>query len=335
MVLGLAVETSCDETAVCLYDTERGILKNLVSSQVKLHAPYGGVVPELSAREHVKSINLLLDDVFKNAGLGYRDLDFVAVTVAPGLILSLVVGVAAAKAIAHAYKKPLIPVHHLEGHIYSAFLEKAVSYPFLALIISGGHTELYKVKNFGRYKFLGGTLDDSVGEAFDKVARMLGFPYPGGPYIDKLAQKGKPTVDFPTPKVKGEYNFSFSGLKTAVLNFIRKNPKYPKEDIAASFQKKVADILVEKTFRALEDFRLRRLVVVGGVAANSEIRKRFSEEATKRKVELFIPSLKFATDNAAMIAYAGALRYKIGKYAPLNINAYPNYPLEKFGLDWT
>jgi N6-L-threonylcarbamoyladenine synthase len=178
-------------------------------------------------------------------------------------------------------------------------------------------------------------LDDSVGEAFDKVARMLGYPYPGGPYIDKLAQKGKPTVDFPTPKVKGKYNFSFSGLKTAVLNFIKKHPNYPKENIAASFQKKVADILVEKTFRALKDLGLKRLVVVGGVAANSEIRKRFTEEAKRANVELFIPSLKFTTDNAAMIAYAGALRYKIGIFAPLDINAYPNYPLEKFGLDWT
>jgi len=335
MALGLAIETSCDETAVCLYDTEKGILSNLISSQVKLHAPYGGVVPELSAREHVRSINILLEEVFKNTGVGYTDLNFIAVTVAPGLILSLVVGVAAAKSIAHAYSLPLVPVHHLEGHIYSAFLKKPVSYPFLALIISGGHTELYKVEKFGRYLFLGGTLDDSVGEAFDKVARMLGFPYPGGPHIDKLAQKGKPTINFPTPKVKGRYNFSFSGLKTAVLNFIRKNPNYPKEDIAASFQKKVADILVEKTFRALKDLKLNRLVVVGGVAANSEIRRRFTEEAKKVNAELFIPSLKFSTDNAAMIAYAGALRYKKGKFAPLDINAYPNYPLEKFGLDWT
>ncbi|MEO2153761.1 MAG: tRNA (adenosine(37)-N6)-threonylcarbamoyltransferase complex transferase subunit TsaD [Aquificota bacterium] len=342
--VGLAIETSCDETGVAIFDSSKGILANLVSSQVKLHAPFGGVVPELSAREHVKNINPLLEEALRQANIGWEDIDYVAVTVAPGLILSLVVGVAAAKAIAHAYKKPLVPVHHLEGHIYSAFLEKVeknpkeeepIKYPFLALVISGGHTELYYVKGFSQYQTVGQTLDDSVGEAFDKVARMLGFPYPGGPHIDRLAQKGKASIKFPTPRVKGEYNFSFSGLKTSVLNFIRKNPSYPKEDIAASFQKKVAEILAEKTFKALRDLKLNRLVVVGGVAANSEIRKVFKEKAQQMGVELYIPSLKYATDNAAMIAYAGFLRWKRKGFAPLDINASPNYPLEKFGKDWS
>jgi N6-L-threonylcarbamoyladenine synthase len=334
MALGLAIETSCDETAVALYDTEIGLIKHLISSQVKLHAPYGGVVPELSAREHVKNLNILLAELFKDLPHKVENIDFIAFTLTPGLILSLVVGVGAAKAIAHYLDKPLVPVHHLEGHIYSVFLTKKVEYPFISLIVSGGHTELYLVKGFGKYHFLGGTLDDSVGEAFDKVARMLGFPYPGGPHIDKLAQKGKPSIEFPTPKVKGEFNFSFSGLKTAVLNFLRKYPDYPKEDIAASFQKKVTEILEEKTLKALEKFKVKRLTVVGGVAANSELRKVFSR-LKEKGIDVYLPEMEFTGDNAAMIAYAGALRYKIKKFAPRNINAVPNYPLEKFGKDWS
>ena len=334
MALCLAIETSCDETALALYDDKKGLIKDLVSSQAKLHAPFGGVVPELSAREHVRNITPLLEELFFDTGLVSSNIDFIAFTVAPGLLLSLVVGVGVAKAIAHYLGKPLIPVHHLEGHIYSVFLTQKVEYPFISLIISGGHTELYLVEDFGKYRFLGGTLDDSVGEAFDKVARMLGFPYPGGPYIDRLAQKGKPSIDFPTPKVKGEFNFSFSGLKTAVLNFLRKNPNYPKEDIAASFQKKVAEILKEKTLKALEKFKVNRLTVVGGVAANSEIRKAFNTLRDKG-IEVYLPDWKYTGDNAAMIAYAGMLRYKRGKFAPLDINATPNYPLEKFGKDWT
>ena len=335
MVLTLAVETSCDETAVALYDAaNERLIKHLVSSQVKLHAPFGGVVPELAAREHTKNITPLLEELFRNTPYSWRDIDFVSFTLTPGLILSLVVGVGVAKSVAHFLGVPLVPVHHLEGHIYSVFLTQKVEYPFLSLIVSGGHTELYLVKGFGNYQFLGGTLDDSVGEAFDKVARILGFPYPGGPHIDKLAQTGKPSVKFPKPRAEGKYNFSFSGLKTAVLNFVRKNPDYPKEDIAASFQKVVAEILMEKTLGALKDFSLNRLVVVGGVAANSELRKAFGD-LKRRGYEIYFPSMEFTSDNAAMIAYVGGLRYKIGKFAPLDINAVPNYPLEKFGKDWT
>ena len=335
MVLTLAVETSCDETAVALFDAEdKKLIKHLVSSQVKLHSPFGGVVPELSAREHTKNITPLLEGLFKETHYSWRDLNFVSFTLTPGLILSLVVGVSVAKTVAHSLGIPLVPVHHLEGHIYSVFLSQNVEYPFVALIVSGGHTELYLVKEFGKYQLLGKTLDDSVGEAFDKVARLLGFSYPGGPHIDRLSQLGKPTIKFPKPKVSGKYNFSFSGLKTAVLNFIRKNPYYPKEDIAASFQKTVADILLEKTEIALEDLKINRLVVVGGVAANSELQRRF-KKLEKRGTEVYFPSREFTSDNAAMIAYAGSLRFERGKYAPLDINAVPNYSLEKFGLDWT
>ena len=334
MALTLAIETSCDETAVALFDTEKGIIKSLISSQAKLHAPFGGVVPELSAREHVKNIFPLLEELFFDTGLTYGDLDFISFTLTPGLILSLVVGVGVAKAIAHYRSIPLVPVQHLEGHIYSVFLTHEVEYPFISLIVSGGHTELYLVEGFGRYRFLGGSLDDSVGEAFDKVARMLGFPYPGGPHIDRLAQRGKPTVSFPTPKVEGDFNFSFSGLKTAVLNFLRKNPDYPKEDIAASFQKKVAEILKDRTLKALKKFKINRLTVVGGVSANSELRRIF-RELQDMGIEVYLPEMKYTGDNAAMIAYVGSLRYKIKKFAPLDINAVPSYPLEKFGADWT
>ena len=334
MALTLAIETSCDETAVALFDTEKGVIKDLVASQAKLHAPFGGVVPELSAREHVKNISPLLEELFFDTGLTYKDLDFISFTLTPGLILSLVVGVGVAKAIAHYRGIPLVPVHHLEGHIYSVFLTYKVEYPFISLIVSGGHTELYLVEGFGRYRFLGGTLDDSVGEVFDKVARMLGFPYPGGPHIDRLAQRGKPTVSLPTPKAEGEFNFSFSGLKTAVLNFLRKNPDYPKEDIAASFQKKVAEILKDTTLKALKRFKVKRLTVVGGVSANSELRKVFNE-LRGEGIEVYLPEMRYTGDNAAMIAYVGSLRYKIKKFAPLDINAVPSYPLEKFGADWT
>ena len=335
MALTLAVETSCDETAVALYEGEnRRLIKHLVSSQVKLHAPFGGVVPELSAREHTRNITPLLDELFRDVPYGWSDIEFVSFTLTPGLILSLVVGVGVAKAVAHILGKPLVPVHHLEGHIYSVFLQREVEYPFISLVVSGGHTELYLVEGFGRYRKLGGTLDDSVGEAFDKVARMLGFPYPGGPHIDRLAQRGKPVINFPKPKVEGKYNFSFSGLKTAVLHFLRKHPQVPKEDIAASFQKTVAEILMEKTVGALRDFGISRLAVVGGVAANSELRRVFAD-LQKRGYEIYFPPMELTSDNAAMIAYAGYLRYKIGKFAPPDINAVPNYPLEKFGKDWT
>ncbi|NPB05501.1 MAG: tRNA (adenosine(37)-N6)-threonylcarbamoyltransferase complex transferase subunit TsaD [Aquificae bacterium] len=334
MALGLAVETSCDETAVALFDTKKGLVKDLVASQVSLHAPFGGVVPELSAREHVKNLTPLLEELFRDTPYGFEDLDFVAVTVTPGLLLSLVVGVAAAKAVAHYLNLPLVPVHHLEGHVYSVFLNRPVEHPFLALVVSGGHTELYLVEEFGRYRLLGSTLDDAVGEAFDKVARLLGGSYPGGPFVDSLARKGRPTVNFPLPKVKGEFNFSFSGLKTAVLHFLRKNPDYPKEDVAASFQKTVAEILISKTVRAVERFGVKRLAVVGGVAANSELRRRFSE-LQREGVEVLLPEPRYAGDNAAMIGLVGAMRYERGKFAPLDLNAWPNYPLEKFGREWT
>jgi N6-L-threonylcarbamoyladenine synthase len=264
------------------------------------------------------------------------DIDFVSFTLTPGLLLSLVVGTSVAKAVAHYLNKPLVPVHHLEGHIYSVFLEseKKPSYPFLSLIISGGHTEFYLVEEFGKYKFLGGTLDDALGEAFDKVARVLGLDYPGGPKIDRLAQKGSPVIKFPVPKIEG-LNFSFSGLKTAVINFVRKNKNLSVEDIAASFQATITDILRKKILEAVEITKVKKLAVVGGVSANSYIRKMLKRLEKTQGINIYLPKMEFTGDNAAMIGYVGFKRFKRGKFAPLDINPQPNYPLEKFGKEWS
>jgi len=332
----LAVETSCDETALAVYDEEKGAIADLILSQAKIHSPFGGVVPELSAREHTRNILPLFDRLLRKSDIRLEDIDFISFTLTPGLILSLVVGVAFAKALAYQYGKPLVPVHHLEGHIYSVFLEKKVEYPFLALIISGGHTDLYLVKDFGRYEFLGGTLDDAVGEAYDKVAKMLGFGYPGGPIIDRLAREGKKLYKLPKPLMEeGNLNFSFSGLKTAVLNLLRKEKDVRKEDIAYSFQETVVEILLRKSLWAIKRTGIKRLVVVGGVSANSRLREVFKEASQEYGFELYIPHPKLSTDNALMIAYAGMERFKRGIAAPLYINPQPNIPLEEFGRIWT
>ncbi|HIP42990.1 MAG TPA: tRNA (adenosine(37)-N6)-threonylcarbamoyltransferase complex transferase subunit TsaD [Aquifex aeolicus] len=331
-MITFAVETSCDETALAIYGDERGVIGDIILSQAVIHSPFGGVVPELSAREHTRNIVPLLDRLLKETNFDLKDIDFVSFTLTPGLILSLVVGVAFAKAIAYQYNKPLVPVHHLEGHIYSVFLEKKVDYPFLALVISGGHTDLYLVKNFGEYEFLGGTLDDAVGESYDKVAKMLGLGYPGGPIIDKLAREGKRLYELPKPLLNdGSLNFSFSGLKTAVFNLLTKKKNIKKEDVAFSFQETVIEILLKKTLKAIERTGVKRLVVVGGVSANSRLREVFKEASEKEGFELYIPSLHLSTDNALMIAYAGIERFKRGVVAPLDINPQPNIPLEEFG----
>ena len=335
-MITLAVETSCDETALALFDDRKGLIADVLLSQAKVHSPFGGVVPELSAREHTRNLLPLFDHLLKESGIRPEDIDFVSFTLTPGLILSLVVGVSFAKAVAYTFGKPLVPVHHLEGHIYSAFVEDKIEYPFLALIVSGGHTDLYLVEDFGRYRFLGGTLDDAAGESYDKVAKMIGLEYPGGPAIDRLAQKGEDRYDLPRPLLESdELNFSFSGLKTAVMNLIRREKDYKVEDVCASFQRAVVDTLVGKTLKAIEKVAVNRLVVVGGVSANSELRYRFGKECTQRGIELHIPPLKLSTDNAVMIAYAGMERFKRGVNAPLDINASPNMPLEEFGRIWS
>ncbi len=335
-MITLAVETSCDETALCLYDSKKGPIRDVLLSQAKVHSPFGGVVPELSAREHTRNLLPLLELLLKDTSFDLKDIDFVSFTLTPGLILSLVVGVSFAKGVAFTLGKPLVPVHHLEGHIYSVFLEKTVEYPFVALIVSGGHTDLFLVEDFGRYRFLGGTLDDAAGESYDKVAKMLGLGYPGGPVIDKLAREGEPKYELPRPMIFSEdLNFSFSGLKTAVMNLIRKEKNLKVEDVASSFQEAVVDILVSKSLKALDKTGIKRLVVVGGVSANSRLREVLKEKSEELGFELYIPHPRLSTDNALMIAYAGTERFKRGITAPMDINPEPNIPLEEFGKLWS
>ena len=309
----LGIETSCDETAVAIYEEGKGLLSNVVSSQIQLHSEWGGVYPELAAREHTKNIIPVLDRALKEANIDINSIDGIAVTVAPGLIVSLVIGTSVAKTLSWLLNKPLIPVHHIEAHIFSIFLTEKVNFPFLALVVSGGHTEMYLIKGFQDYTYLGGTLDDAVGEAYDKVARLLDLGYPGGPIIDKLAERGKPIVELPRPLLKNrnknKYNFSFSGLKTAVLREIQKGI-YSKEDIATSFQEAVIDVLTKKALLAVEEFGVKNIVVAGGVSANKGLRKRFSEIEKEKGIKVYFPPLHLCTDNAGMVAYTGYRRFK-------------------------
>ncbi len=329
----LGIETSCDETAVAIYDEKRGLLSNVVSSQIEIHKEWGGVFPELAAREHTKNILPVLDKAVKDAGINLSDIDAVAFTSAPGLIVSLVIGVSAAKALAFALDKPLVPVHHIEAHIFATFLERKVDFPFLALVVSGGHTELYIVNDFENYKYLGGTLDDAVGEAYDKVARMLGLGYPGGPIIDKLSTKGICSLELPRPLLKGKpehkYNFSFSGLKTSVLRETEKN-KYRPEDVAKSFQEAVVDILVNKTLEAAKEYNIKNIVVAGGVSANKRLREVLTKEAEKFGINAVFPSLYLCTDNAAMVAYTGYLRFKRGKTVGYDFQPHARIRMDRF-----
>jgi N6-L-threonylcarbamoyladenine synthase len=330
----LGIETSCDDTAVAIYSEEKGILSNVVSSQIKIHEEWGGVFPELAAREHTKNILYVLDKALKDANLKYDDIDGIAVTVAPGLIVSLVIGFSSAKALSFAWNKPLIPVHHIEAHIFANFIEKEIPYPFLALVVSGGHTELHIIHNFEDYQFLGGTLDDAVGEAYDKVARMLGLGYPGGPIIDKLAKNGKEVIKFPRPllkdKGKNRFNFSFSGLKSAVLREIEKGI-YSKEDIAKSFQEAATDVLVYKTVDASKEFGIKNIVVAGGVSANSRLREKLLSKGKEENLNINFPPLYLCTDNAAMVSYTGFKRYKeTGKTINFDFEAKARLRLDRF-----
>ena len=330
----LGIETSCDDTAVAIYSDTKGILSNIVSSQIQIHQQWGGVFPELAAREHTKNILYVLDTAIKEANIIPKEIDGIAVTVAPGLIVSLVIGFSAAKALSLAWDKPLIPVHHIEAHIFANFIEKEVPYPFLALVVSGGHTELHIIKGFENYQFLGGTLDDAVGEAYDKVARMLGLGYPGGPIIDKLAKEGKEVIKFPRPllkdKGKNKFNFSFSGLKSAVLREIEKG-NFKKEDIAKSFQEAATDVLVYKTIDAAMEFNIKNIVVAGGVSANSRLREKLLNFGKTENLNIHFPPLYLCTDNAAMVAYTGFKRFK-EKHKTINLDfeAKARLRLDKF-----
>jgi len=329
----LGIETSCDETAAAVLDGGGKILSSIVASQDDVHGPYGGIVPELASRRHIEVIVPVITRALDEAGIGLRDLDGMAVTQGPGLVGSLLVGCSAAKAVAYALRKPLVGVNHLEGHIYAAFLEgHPPAYPFIALVVSGGHTALYVARDRGRYERIGQTRDDAAGEAFDKVAKLLRLGYPGGPVIERVAASGDAgAIRFPSAHMSdGAPDFSFSGIKTAVsLHVKRAGPLAATQvaDIAASFQATVVKMLVRKTLRAARRLGIRRLVLTGGVAANAALRASLQRECDERGWELHVPARKLCTDNAAMIAAAGHDRLEAGERAPLTMNAVPDLAL--------
>ena len=333
-VLILAIESSCDETAASVVRNGREVLSNIISSQIALHTIYGGVVPEIASRKHIEKINQVIEEALAEANVTLEEITAIAVTYGPGLVGALLVGVSAAKAISFATGKPLIGVHHIEGHISANFIEnKDLEPPFACLVVSGGHTHLVVVKDYGVYEILGCTRDDAAGEAFDKVARAIGLGYPGGPKIDKLSKEGNPdAIHFPRAKVDGSsYDFSFSGLKSAVLNYLNscemKGIEVNKADVAASFQKAVVDVLVEHALGAVKEYGFEKFAIAGGVASNSSLRAAFEAACAKRKIAFFYPSPVFCTDNAAMIGVAGYYEYRNGRTSGYDLNAVPNLKL--------
>jgi N6-L-threonylcarbamoyladenine synthase len=330
----LAIETSCDETSVAVVEDGTEIRSNLVSSQFELHGRFGGVVPEIASRAHLERINPIAEEALQQAGAGWSDLDAVAVTVGPGLVGALLVGIATAKSVALALGLPFLGVNHLEGHIYANALEHGpLRFPFVSFLVSGGHTMLVHVPQEHRYEILGQTLDDAAGEAFDKVARFLGLPYPGGPEIDKLAKQGDPAaIAFPRALAgSGDYDFSLSGLKTAVIRHVRGELDAGRQpdpaDLAASFQEAIVDVQVQKTIAAAQERRVDRVYLGGGVVANSRLRDRLREAAHAAGLELFNPSPALCTDNAAMIAAAAEPRLRAGERTPLDVTAVPSLSL--------
>lgn len=321
----LAIESSCDETSVSIIKNGCDEIGTVVLSQMDTHASYGGVVPEIASRMHIENITLVIEECLNKCNMTMDEVTAIAVTYGPGLIGSLMIGVQAAKALSFVYKKPLIPVHHIAGHIYANNLVKRMQFPLIALVVSGGHTELVYMEKDYSFKKIGGTLDDAVGEAYDKVARVLGLNYPGGPLVDKLAHEGEDSYNLPIPLNDDSYNFSFSGLKSAVINLAhnekQKGNDIIVENLATSFQNRVVDILVKKTMRAMEEYKVRNLIVAGGVSANQGLRQKIAEECEKYGYNLTIPKLKYCTDNAAMIGAAGYFAYKEGRRDDLSLSA--------------
>lgn len=330
----LGIESSCDETAAAVIKNGRCVLSNVISSQIELHKLYGGVVPEIASRKHIEKINQVIEQALEEAKVTLDDLDAVAVTYGPGLVGALLVGVAEAKAICYAKKLPLVGVHHIEGHISANYIENPdLEPPFVCLVVSGGHTHLVVVKDYGIYEIIGKTRDDAAGEAFDKVARAIGLGYPGGPKIDKLSKEGNASaIRFPKAYVAdAPYDFSFSGLKSAVLNYLngckmRQEPVI-EADVAASFQKAVIDVLVEHAMKAVKEYGFDKLAIAGGVASNSSLRNAMQEACVRNKVKFYHPSPIFCTDNAAMIGVAGYYEYVAGTRHGWDLNAVPNLKL--------
>lgn len=321
----LGIESSCDETSASIVQDGVKEIATVVSSQIDIHKEYGGVVPEIASREHVKNITIVLEECLLKANMTMDDIDAIAITYGPGLIGSLLIGMEAAKTLSFVHQKPLIPVHHIAGHIYANSLVHEMKFPLIALVISGGHTELIYMKNHYSFQKLGGTLDDAVGECYDKVARVLNVPYPGGPLVDKMAHKGDPSYSLPIPLQDDSYNFSFSGLKSAVINLVhneeqRGNAIRP-DDLAASFQNVVVESITSKTMKALKDYDVHQLIVAGGVAANRGIWERLKVLCEENHVDCSFPPIEYCTDNAAMIGAAGYFAYLDGRRADLTLNS--------------
>lgn len=326
-IIILGIESSCDETSVAVVKNGREVLSNVINTQISIHELYGGVVPEIASRNHVENISPVMKEALNEANIQIDDVDGIACTYGPGLVGALLVGVSYAKALSYAANKPLIGVNHIQGHIAANYITyKDLKPPFLTLLISGGNTQLVLVKDYTEFEILGKTRDDAVGEAFDKIARVIGLGYPGGPKMDKLAQEGTTNIVLPKVHIDG-LDFSFSGLKTAIINLHHKTPDINKEDLAASFEKDVAEILLENTKKAVKETNINKIALAGGVSANSYIRKAFKELEEKENIKVYYPELKLCTDNAAMIASAGYYNYLKGNFSDLKLNAVPNLKL--------
>lgn len=321
----LGIESSCDETSASIVKNGTEEIATVISSQIDIHKNYGGVVPEIASRHHVKNITIVLEECLEKANMTIDDVDAIAITYGPGLIGSLLIGLEAAKTLSFIYNKPLIPVHHIAGHIYANSLVKELRFPLLAVVVSGGHTEIIEMKKHYSFEKLGGTLDDAIGECYDKVARVIGLEYPGGPKLDKLAKEGKDTYKLPIPLQDDSYNFSFSGLKSSVINLAhneeQRGEKLRKSDLAASFQKVAIESIVSKVKKAIEEKNIKNVIVAGGVAANNGLREKMQEMTEELGVELSIPPMKYCTDNGTMIAAAGYYAYLDGRRADLTLNS--------------
>lgn len=328
----LGIESSCDETSASIIRNGTDEIATVILSQIDIHTNFGGVVPEIASRHHVKNITMVIEDCLNKANMSMNEIDAIAVTYGPGLIGSLLVGLESAKTLSFIYNKPLIPVHHIAGHIYANNLVKTMKYPLIALVVSGGHTDLVYMEDEYKFKRLGGTLDDAVGECYDKVARVIGVGYPGGPVIDKMATLGKHTYNLPIPLDDNSYNFSFSGLKSAIINLVhneeQRGNEINKEDLATSFQEVVVDIITKKTLKALKDFNVKNLVLAGGVAANKGLRDKLTSICEENDIDYTFPPIKYCTDNAAMIATAGYFLYKEGRFSDLQLNAKSSVELQ-------
>lgn len=321
----LAIESSCDETSMSIIKNGEEEISTVVLSQIDIHKNFGGVVPEIASRNHIENITIVLEELLQKSKMSIEDITAIGVTYGPGLIGSLLIGVQAAKTIALVTGKPLIPVHHIAGHIYANNLEHRLSFPLIALVVSGGHTELIYMKEDYSFKKIGGSLDDAVGECYDKVAKVIGLEYPGGPKVDKLAHIGKDTYDLPYPLNDNSYNFSFSGIKSAVINLVhneeQRGNEINKENLCTSFQERVLSVIIKKTMHALEEYKVNNLIVAGGVSANKGLRERLEEECNNNNINLSFPRLNYCTDNAAMIGAAAYYAYKEGVIADQTLTA--------------